>query len=324
MAFSVDAAVEVLKTIDKSYQGHSGIFAFQRDGQLYLVGKKAVAVVDAGVPCCYMNMINHDDTLDSYIDNPFRGKSETVNEHGRIVKSEAGRFELLCRDSDGENDSLENILNIGNKTNEKFPDDGRIRMISHGERYHSHKHGYSVDGVDVSVTDARVMIRKEYFDLIRMQELRAREEMGGVNHEGYAVSPLPGISIITNHALVSFPLPTKLRFDGFGTRFERHYADKSPVINKDMINFSRNLSPSDVSPYTFNVVLLPGELKSFSHEDFSKNYGNTLGVLERLKDCYTSAVQSVVAGANLLHNLKYTEKIAEWKSFHDKKQKQIA
>jgi hypothetical protein len=311
MVYSVDAAVEVLRTIDCPFQEHSGIFAFQQDNQLYLIGRKAVAVVDGGIPCSnYLS--NHDETLDSYISQPFRGKSEVMDEKRRIVKSEAKFFLPLVRDSDGERSTLEDLLKIGEMARKENLDDGRIRMVSHGTRYHSHKHGYAVDGVDVSVTDARVMLRHEYFDLMRMQELRARETLdrddGGEN-----TSMLLGIVVITNHALLSFPFPTKFRQDDYRNDLNRHYGNDSPFVNEAMTSFSRGISSSTESPYTFNVNLLGGNLpKTSSPDDFSKNYGEILKTLERLKDCYTPGVQAIVEEANSLHNSKHAKRIAEW------------
>lgn len=176
MVYSVDAAVEVLNMIDKPSQGYSGIFAFQRDSQLYLIGGGAVAVVDSSVPCSHY-LSHHDETLDSYISEPFRGESEVADKQGILAKSEAKYFAPLIRDSDGEVSTLEALLKIGEISREKNLDDGRIRMVSHGTSHHSHKYGYAADGVDISVTDARVMIKQEYFDLMRMQELKARETL---------------------------------------------------------------------------------------------------------------------------------------------------
>lgn len=320
MVFLVDAAVDILKTIDGSFQGHSGIFAFQRDGQLYLVGRKAVAVVDSGIPCPHRNMIHSDETLDSYISEPFRGKSQIINEHGRIVESEAKYFALLCRDPNGDENNLEEILEIRERSRKEFPDDGRIRMVSHGTSYHSHKYGYAADGVDVSVTDARVMIRQEYFDLMRMNEQRTREELDRENSEGYVVSSLPGVSIITNNALVSFPFSSKLRAE----RFDRHYENKSPIICEDMVNFNREFSPRYESPYTFNVMLF-GEKSQFSSpESFSEDYGNAVAMLDKLKSCYTSNVKAIIEEANSLHNSKHAKEIEDRKRISKKAESKSA
>ena len=158
MAFTIDAAVDVLKVIDKPFQGHSRIFAFQRDGQLYLIGGKAVAIIGGGVSCSPYRGYT-DATLDSYVPKPFRGKSPIIDESGHIIESEAKYFAPLCRDKDGRENNLAELLEIGEIARKQSLDDGRIRMVSHGTSYHSHKHGYATDGVDVSVTDARVMMR---------------------------------------------------------------------------------------------------------------------------------------------------------------------
>lgn len=54
----------------------------------------------------------------------------------------------------------------------KLPDDGRIRLVNHTDRYHSHKHGYAADGMDVFLASARVMDRKKYLELFRKKEDR--------------------------------------------------------------------------------------------------------------------------------------------------------
>ena len=171
MAFSIDAAVDVLGIVDRpTLEGHSGIFAFQRDNQLYLVGRKAVAVVSQGIPCSYW-IGHHDETLDSYIPRPFEQKGVTTDD------SEREYLALLCRNPDGDRNTLTELLQMGKKVHEEFPDDGRIRMVDHGENYHSHKYGYAADGIDVFLADARVMIRSEYFDLMRARELKAKEQL---------------------------------------------------------------------------------------------------------------------------------------------------
>ena len=65
--------------------------------------------------------------------------------------------------------SLESIANIASNLG-KLPDDGKIRLISHYNQYHSHKHGYAADGSDTWLSAARVMDREVYFNLIKQKE----------------------------------------------------------------------------------------------------------------------------------------------------------
>ncbi len=199
MVFSVDAAVEIVRIFDRSPVNFSGIFPFQRDDQLYLVGKEAVAVVDAQVSCSGYWGGHWDRTLDEYISKPFEEKPWTD-----IDESEREIFALVSR-SDGSVNSLGELFKMRKQVRDRDLDDGRVRMVLHGESYHSHKYGYANDGVDVSVTDSRVMRGDEYFDLVRMNEIRAREGLG----EARELSPLPGVAIITQDALLSFPLRTR-------------------------------------------------------------------------------------------------------------------
>ena len=304
MAFSVDAAAEILRIFDRSAVNFSGIFPFQRDGKLYLVGKEAVAFVDAKVQCSHTFGEHWDRDLSEYISNPFEEKPRTV-----VDESEKELFALISR-SEGDVNSLGVLLRMRKDVRKRDLDDGRVRMVLHGESYHSHKHGYASDGVDVSVMDSRVMVRNEYFDLVRMSELRARESLG----ESRELSPLPGVSIITQNTLISFPFST--RFDP--GRFRRHYEDDSPVIDDSMIDFNRKVHAWNESPYGFYVKILNGGFRSASPEDFSDSYGRIQERLGRLNGVYTLAVKSIVDEANSLHNSLHAEEIERHKSLHER------
>jgi len=304
MVFLIDAAVDVLNTLHPHFKGHSGIFPFQRDDQLYLVGKNAVAVIEGGIPNFYSP--NHwDTTLDAYISKPFEFKPEKIEE------SEKKHLAPICRDADGSRESLAELLEIGLKVRgDDSLLDGRIRMVSHYSRYHSHKHGYAADGVDISVGYFRVMVREEYFDLMRMKELKARETL---DTEGRG-SALPGAVVITNEAAISFPFP--IEFDS--REFKRHFRNKSPVVDEYLLRFAKKIYRNTKSPYSFNIQFFPNHLTSSSPEDFSSSFEGTANIVERLKSCYTPLVQAVISEANSLHNSKHAEKIESEKAFRKK------
>ena len=304
MVFSIDAAVESLRALDGLPEKY-GVSAFQRNNHLHLVGRSAVAVLDYGIPCSPFE--SHWDDL-GYISEPSRMKSNVINNSGRILKSERRHFKPLILDSDGDNPTLDDVLKAGEIIYRKLPNDGKIRMISHSADHHSHKHGYASDGVDVSVADARVMVRQEYFDLMRMEELKRRAN--------FDEKPfLPGVVLITKHGLASFPFPISLRQDDF----KRDWRNNSPVIVDRMIEFEK--SPplkTDKSPYSFNVMLFSERQEFPSLEAFSKGYGDTLEELARLKDCYTPSVKAIIDEVNSLHNLKYVERAEERKPSAEK------
>lgn len=304
MAFSLDAAVDVLKVLDRPIMnGHSGIFAFQKDYVLYLIGRKSVAMISEGVSCS-PRAGHHDETLDAYICKPFEG------EPGKIDESELRYFESLVRDFDGGGNTLQELLNLGKKIRKDSLDDGRILMLDHEEVYHSHKHGYAADGVDVYLTGARIMMRDEYFDLIRMHELRARKNLETKTKRD-AEFALPGVSVLTSNFLVSFPFPTKLRIDRIN-RFK-----DSPIISGDMFSFQKKVAWGDESPYSFNVMMFGGATQYHSSEEFAQDYEDTSNMIEKLKDCFTSSVQSVINEANSAHNTMYAKEIEDRKSFRE-------
>ncbi len=152
--------------------------------------------------------------------------------------------------------SLESMISIANQL-QKLPDDGKIRMVSHGEDYHANKHGYGCDGTDIWLSAARVMNREKYFELIRQEEDKFREVISGEDEEEiektYAASgisfssgkmaSLPDVTIITPNILMTFPrnmdrfVNNPFYFNGLG-RF-----DESPFsfyldVNKRTLGFS--------------------------------------------------------------------------------------
>ncbi len=96
---------------------------------------------------------------------------------------------------------------------QQLPDDGNIRMLVHDSSYHSHKHGYACDGIDVYVLEARVMKRDTYLELIREREdqlVQAIENeamvLGRRRPEPYTKNlSIPDCTIITPNLFVSIP-----------------------------------------------------------------------------------------------------------------------
>ncbi len=313
MVYSIDAAVEVLEVLNKSTDWTAPqIFAFQRDRRLHLVGREAVAVIDYGLSCS-PRAERDDMTLKRRVRHDLANpeKSNVLGENGKIVGAEKKYFDALSLGDESGPITLAGILNL-REVFDDFSDDGKIRMITHDSRYHSHKHGYGADGVDVWTNGARVMIRDEYFGAMKSEEsnLRAKVKTDGINrNEG---SPLPGVAIITPYALISFPFPVRL---STSDRELRGSWKPNSHLYANIVEFDKTASSFDESPHKFNLQLNGGvSFQPTSCDEFSQDYAKTLASLINLKDCYLPSVQEVIAQANELHNSVYSQQIATSKS----------
>jgi hypothetical protein len=305
MVYSVDAAVEVLDALQPNFWQ----MAFQRDNRLHIVSEEAVAVISPGLPCSpeLSGSYGYPGTIKSHWERHTKKKFPLITEDGKIIPEEKPYFDALARNPDGEGTSLKDFFAIRERFRE-LKDDGQIRMINHSSNYHSHKHGYAGDGVDVFTTGLRVMFREEYFDLLRRQEERARDKIGEKDHDGYAANSLPGVAIITPYALVSFPFPASLELDRRGNA----WSDETE-FREGIVEFPRNFSKFDESPYNFNIMLNGGRV-GFSPENFEAEVSPTLERIANLKNACTPLVRKVIDETNALHNEQFAEEIARFKS----------
>jgi hypothetical protein len=148
---------------------------------------------------------------------------------------------------------------------QKLPDDKKIRMISHGERYHSHKHGYACDGIDVWVDSGRVMDRERYLELVRMNETKLLEaisslekfEQGNIHahtdfYSEYNRLKFPKCAIITPNVLVSFPRGGRLSGTNSGTS---EWSSNQTHFNGNVIEYGEFEGAHRESPFNFYITL---------------------------------------------------------------------
>lgn len=316
MTFSIDAAVEVMGILSKPTRYDPRIMPFQRDGQLYLVDREAVAIIDSGLPCSY-NHIIPDHTFGKHIRDVSFSDKNLLNKEGKITdKSEKKYFNALSFSEDGRGMKFKDFFDIWEILNNEFKDDGKIRMINHRSRYHSHKYSYAVDGTDVWVNDARIMMQNEYFDIMRMNELRRRDKIGQENRDAPGESPLPGVVILTPYARISFPFSANIEFSDL---YEKELNMESN-LSGDVIKFNKKVWKEE-SPYKFNLSLNPSYLNTNSQKDFAENYNSLVDRISNLRDCYTPKVQAVINEINTLHNKAYEKEILENKEFQKRLKK---
>lgn len=300
MVSSIDAAVEVLEVLDKPGYISPQISAFQRDGFLYLVGREAVAIVGDGLPCS-PSPNRYDETLKRHVSLLDREKSSIIDSKGKLIKSERQYFEPICFSSEDCRTNLKELLNIWKKL-DNLKDDGRIRMISHGVNDHG----------DISVSDARVMLRDEYFDIMKKEEQRKVEELDE-GSEGYVNSSLPGVAVITPYALISFPFSTELEIGSIRHSFG--WTNSDSFTSNRSVSFDKRFPAADESPYHFYVIPNAIHFTELSGTHSPETYEGFLERLTNLKDCYTDKVQAIVSNANALHNAKHAKEIADLKDF---------
>ncbi len=313
MTFTIDATVDLMVSGLKNNPYR--IISFQRDGDLYLLGHDAVAIVRRGGIDCSPR--TDGGLLTRYVDKDKLPKANPpwLTKEGKLTSYEKSYFTPLVRNEDGSSTSLKQLMEIRKKLID-LPADGNIRMIDHSSSYHSHKYGYACDGEDVFMTDTRVMNLSEYLDLMRMKELRSREEIGTKDSDGYAVSSVPAVAVLTPHALISFPFEVHFDRDR-----ERSKWNNGTPLEGNIFDFRRINSSSDESIYGFYLTLNGMTFGSSKPEDFEKNYSDHLNQLELLKGSFTPLVKSVVDELNALHNERFAEEINYWKEFREKSRK---
>lgn len=193
---------------------------FHRDGNLYFSTEKGFVVMRG------VNMYDDDHLpyemrkLHGEKPEAIRLSSNSLLNDGKIKKAQLKRFKPLVYGPDDSHFTLEDITNAARELSE-LKDDGKIRIIHHESRYHSHKYGYAADGTDVFATIARVMDKNLYFSMMRHKEHEIfnifeslRDEVNNSEHsfeleqrisKRFDSFKMPDCSIVTKDILVSFP-----------------------------------------------------------------------------------------------------------------------
>ena len=228
---------------------------FERDNILYIASDKGFGIISPGLG------IGTKDAVDSFTNR----SGNNSNEESIFNESDAPFFQAISFGPDTTSFTLEEITKRAEKLS-KLTDDGKLRMISHGSGYHSHKFGYAADGTDVWVKDAKTIDRSTYLDrinnafdktpsdLAELGKLKDRETI----RDAYKRVLIPKLLIMTPYIIVSLPQNGRLNF---GTHQPDSWTDQTELSinyegnNAGSILHSDEIDTMEESPYTINLKL---------------------------------------------------------------------
>jgi len=231
---------------------------------------------------------------------------------------------------DSESFNLEEITKAAQELS-ALPNDNKVRMVLHRSGYHSHKHGYAMDGIDVYLVAARVIDKNKYLESVRAKEeklINLLERSGEQTEERitnlYHNIQFPDCIIVTPYIKVSLPREGTLGLhneaDPWTTRMEMiNYANN---LGGSILNF-RNINTYHESPFGIHLDL--------NYVKLSEEQGSSLMPeikrIRKLQDQQVEAVvssienaQEVIDRLNAVHNRVYASDIKWLKDLHRKRE----
>lgn len=331
MAYAVDFVLDVMKKLSSSEP-----VLFQRDGSLYVASVEGFGQVTYGLR-------TRPEEIQSW---ERRGQPPEIAESEEIYKQIGDEFSKKPVFKEGEEPFLRAIA-FGRDTNQftleeitktakglvTLSDDRKVRMISHGSGYHSHKYGYAADGIDVWVQEARVMDRGRYLELVREREdalIQAMEQAGktGKNmDEVYRELKIPDCVIVTQYLKVSLPRSGRLHLhrdepDSWAekTNMRANYSSST----KGSILHYQNIATHEESPFTVNVTLNAKDLIDSELERLKSSGDKLVAKVTEQLSAVTSSIylaQEFINKINATHN-KVCARDIEW--IKNRRRKQTA
>jgi hypothetical protein len=197
MAYAVDFVIDVMERISSSKP-----VMFQRDGSLFVASQQGFGQVTYG-----SKDISKIPESDDLVIRVVRDNTTGIDKKKVMSNRERLRVLPILYTPQERSFTLENMINAA-KALQELPDDNKIRMLSGGVGYPSHKPG----GIDIWVSEARVMNKESYLELIRMNEtkmLGAISSLGKLEPKdipsAYQQLRFPDCVIVTPYLTVSFP-----------------------------------------------------------------------------------------------------------------------
>lgn len=320
---AVDFVLKVMGEISSSKP-----VLFQRDGSLYVASEEGFGQVTYGLRTEPENIQPWERRGQSpEITESVDGIKERSDGKLKFLDGEQKYLKAIAFGPDYVSFSLEEITADAQKL-AGLPDDGKVRMICHSTRYHSHKFGYGADGIDVNVEIARVMDRNRYLELIREKEdklIQAIEQMGETRSrrdisESYKQIKIPDGVIVTPYMIISLPRRGRLHSDTdrpdswtLNTRldgkegFQEHYGS---------ILHHRVPSTYNESPFKVSVTLNAHNLENVDAGDkLLERIGAELNAVKS----NIAIADSFVAKMNAAHNTGCALDIKENKSWKQRR-----
>ena len=318
-AYAVDVMIAAVRAIS----GTEPIY-FQRGG-FFAVAPNVVGKLSYGLSLTPENPNNERwrEELPEIVasEDAFEGKKE-----GRKIKSsEVDYFKPLVFHEDSGGEFSIKSINEGLKDQlSKLKDDGKIRMVDHYSQYHSHKHGYACDGSDIFLTEARVMSREKYLELIRKDEeefleyiskeendLRKVYSDSEVRYMSSSPVRIPDVTIITPNLMASLPRLGKLNLD------ERK---QGWTIETDLSGGTsyRDIESTNESPFSISVKYNIKSITAKDGKQLDMEVKSSLSPLTKELDAFRSVmprIENYLGRINSAHNLGCGKKIEEHRRF---------
>ena len=269
MASAVDFVLEFMKKISSSEP-----VLFQRDGALYVASAEGIGQVSFGLQTRPLELRAWEtkpqppEILDSKDVTVTRSRDDGGH---HVRKKEIPYFKHIAFGPDTTSFTLEDITKAAREL-AQLPQDGKIRMVSHGSRHHSHKYSYGCDGIDVWVESARVIDSNRYLELIRkrednlvqaMADLAEYEDRRRISRE-YDQLKIPACLIITPYLLVSLPRGGRLHLH---THQPDSWTSHTPLEQKSgSILHYGDTDTYKESPFSLKISINAQNLEGKSYE----------------------------------------------------------
>ena len=205
--------IDVVKSLVTSISTVEPVL-FQRDGALYIVTPEAFGQVTHGLE---INPRGGRTSEASLAATNLLVEHDSSDEESAFLEGEQERLAPITLSGDATTFTLEDVLKSAKKLC-AMPRDGKIRIIGHDSRYHSHKYGYAADGIDVWLAFARSMDINLYTALMKKQEdamIGQLINLQAVNPRArdaeYCRMPVPEGFVMTSSFLLTFPRKGSVR-----------------------------------------------------------------------------------------------------------------
>ncbi len=326
MAYAVDFVIDVMSRISSTKP-----VMFQRDGSLFVASEQGFGHVSYGLQTRSQKRDKYDKELPEILESEDLVIRTIQDKYGGgrkrvMLKKEKQYVVPILFGPDDNRFTLEEMMKTAAAL-QKLPDDKRIRMISHGERYHSHKYGYACDGIDVWVDSGRVMDRERYLELVRMNETKLLEaissleksEQGNIHahtdfYSEYNRLKFPKCAIITPNVLVSFPRRGRLSGTSSGTS---EWSSSQTHFNGNVIEYGEFEGAHRESPFNFYVTLNSQVFPPAKTADViaSKGEGTISQVRNELDTicAYVAQEPNFIQTINAVHNKACVKEIEHFK-----------
>ncbi|MBI2043988.1 hypothetical protein HYT24_01340, partial [Candidatus Pacearchaeota archaeon] len=299
MAYAIDFVLDVVSGLSSSKP-----VMFQRDGLFYVVSPQGFGRVSRGLATAtekieaWQRREQKPEILESK--DVIVRQTNDVSRPPLYRGGEKSYLSAIAFDDDTNSFTLEDMAKTAKRLAE-LPDDGKIRMVSHATRYHSHKHGYGSDGIDVWVDAARVMDRERYLELLRLKEQETNEKMDSLRGKdkrdldrAYPQDiRFADCVILTPYIMVNLPRTRKLFLSD-----STSWTQRTRFRREDMFSYC-DVNTYEESPFKVNVTL--NSQNSVTLDEASKateRINRELGVV----NSNVALANDVIGRLNNLHN----------------------